>query len=158
VRHPAGFLCAMLNGYPLGFYHPATLVKDAQRHGVEVRAIDVTRSDRTCCLEERAVRLGLCYVRGLREEAGPRIQIERRRAPFASLGDFVRRTELRRAELETLAHAGTLAGLGLDRRDALWQLANIDTRPQSLLQRVSGAEPSPLQTMEPLEETVADYA
>src|SRR5262245_10751633 len=76
VRHPAGFLCAMLNGYPLGFYHPATLVKDAQRHGVEVLAIDVTRSNWTCSLEEHAVRLGLRYVRGLREEAGRRIEVE----------------------------------------------------------------------------------
>jgi error-prone DNA polymerase len=158
VHHPAAFLCAMLNGYPLGFYHPATLVKDAQRHGVEVRAIDVTRSDWSCGLEDGAVRLGLRYVRGLRQEAGRRIEVERRRAPFASLADFVSRTELRRAELETLAHAGALAGLGLDRRDALWQLARIDTRPQSLLRQVSAAEPSPLPTMEPLEETVADYA
>jgi error-prone DNA polymerase len=158
VRHPAAFLCAMLNGYPLGFYHPSTLVKDAQRHGVEVRAIDVTRSDWSCSLQEGAVRLGLCYVRGLREEAGRRIEVERRSASFAALADFVPRTELRRAELETLAHVGALADLGLDRRDALWQLARIDTRPQSLLHRTSGAEPSPLPAMEPLEETVADYA
>jgi error-prone DNA polymerase len=158
VHHAAAFLCAMLNCYPLGFYHPATLVKDAQRHGVEVRSIDVARSDWSSTIEDGAVRLGLRYVHGLREEAGRRIEVERRRAPFASLADFVPRTELRRAELETLAHAGALAGLGLDRRDALWQLARIDTRPQSLLHRVSGAEPSALQAMEPLEETVADYA
>ncbi len=158
VHHPAAFLCAMLNGYPLGFYHPATLVKDAQRHGVEVRAIDVTRSDWSCGLEDGAVRLGLRYVRGLREEAGRRIEAERRAAPFSSLADFVRRTELRRVEFETLAHAGALAGLGLDRREALWQLGQLDTRPQSLLYRASGATPSPLPAMRPLEETVADYA
>jgi error-prone DNA polymerase len=158
VHHPAAFLCAMLNAYPLGFYHPATLVKDAQRHGVKVRAIDVTRSDWSCSLEDGAVRLGLRYVRGLREEAARRIEDARRSAPFVSLADFVPRTELRRAELETLAHAGAMAGLGFARRDALWQLARIDTRPQSFLHRTSGAEPSPLPAMEPLEETVADYA
>jgi error-prone DNA polymerase len=104
------------------------------------------------------VRLGLRYVRGLRQEAGRRIEVERCSAPFISLADFVSRTELRRAELETLAHAGALAGLGLARRDALWQLARIDTRPRSLLHRTSDAEPSPLPPMQPLEETVADYA
>ncbi|MET0153916.1 MAG: error-prone DNA polymerase [Candidatus Binatia bacterium] len=158
VHHPAAFLCAMLNGYPLGFYHPATLVKDAQRHGVEVRPIDVTRSDWSSTLEDGAVRLGLRYVRALRDEAGHRIAAEHRAAPFASLADFVRRTSLRRAELETLAHAGALAGLGLERREALWQLARIDTRPQSLFHRANELQPSPLPAMRPLEETVADYA
>src|SRR5258705_7479109 len=69
AHHPAAFVCALLNNQPMGFYHPFTLVKDAQRHGARFRPVDVSRSDRDCTLEEDAVRLGLRYVRGLRAEA-----------------------------------------------------------------------------------------
>jgi len=159
VHHTAAFLCAMLNNYPLGFYHPATLVKDAQRHGVEVLPIDVMRSGWSATIEDRAVRLGLRYVKRLREQAGRRIEAERIASAFSSLADFVRRTDLRRDELEALAHAGALGGFGRERRDALWQLARLDTRPQSLFCRADGGaeERSPLPAMLPLEETVADY-
>jgi error-prone DNA polymerase len=160
VHHTAAFLCAMLNNYPLGFYHPATLVKDAQRHGVEVLSIDVTRSGWKTSIENGAVRLGLRYVKRLREQAGHRIEAERTAGGFSSLSDLVRRTDLRRDELEALAHAGALGGFGIERRDALWQLARLDTRPQSLFCRTDDAteEHSPLPEMLPLEETVADYA
>jgi error-prone DNA polymerase len=158
IHHGAAFLCAMLNNYPLGFYHPATLVKDAQRHGVEVRAVDVMRSDWSCTWEEGAVRLGLRYVRGLREEAGRRIERERNIAPFASLADFVARARLHRDELEVLAHAGAMAGLGHARRAALWQLARMDIRPQSLFAASDEIATSPLPGMLAMEETLADYA
>jgi error-prone DNA polymerase len=160
VHHPAAFLCAMLNNYPLGFYHPATLVKDAQRHGLRVLPIDVTRSGWSCAIEEGALRLGLRYVKGLREEAGRTIEAERRRAPFASLGDLLRRTALRQDELETLAHAGAMAGFGLGRRKALWQIAESDLRPDSLLchREAEPSEPVPLEEMPRVEETLADYA
>ena len=69
AHHPAAFVCALLNNQPMGFYHPFTLVKDAQRHGVRFRPVDVTRSGRHCALEEGEVRLGLAYVRGLRAAA-----------------------------------------------------------------------------------------
>src|SRR5881394_3716032 len=65
AHHPAAFACALLNAWPMGFYHPATVVKDAQRHGVPVRPIDVTRSAWKCTLEDGALRLGLRYVQGL---------------------------------------------------------------------------------------------
>ena len=68
--HPAAFVCALLNNQPMGFYHPFTLVKDAQRHGVRFRAVDVTRSGALCTLEEGEVRLGLRYVKGLRRGRG----------------------------------------------------------------------------------------
>jgi error-prone DNA polymerase len=160
VHHPAAFLCAMLNNYPLGFYHPATLVKDAQRHGLRVLSIDVTRSGWNCAIEDGAVRLGLRYVKGLREEAGRTIEATRVRAPFASLGDLVRRTALRQGELETLAHAGAMAGFGLGRRKALWQIAESDLRPDSLLRRrdAKPSEYSPLEEMPTVDETLADYA
>ena len=106
----------------MGFYHPATLVKDAQRHGVRFRPIDVTRSGRFCTLEEGEVRLGLGYVRGLRAEAAERIEAERALRPFASLQDFVDRTGLRRDEQRNLAEVGALNAFGLTRRSALWQV------------------------------------
>ena len=78
-HHPAAFFAAMLNCYPMGFYHPATLLKDAQRHRVELRPIEVARSNWRCTIEESALRLGLKYVTGLREETGLRIESERTR-------------------------------------------------------------------------------
>ena len=81
-HHPAAFLCAMLNAQPMGFYSPATLVEDAVRHGVEVRPIDVLASDWDCTLEPAAggglaVRMGLRYVKGLREADIRRLVQER---------------------------------------------------------------------------------
>src|SRR5207244_364636 len=117
VHHPQAFYAAMLNCWPMGFYSPATLVKDAQRRGVRVKAIDVKRSDWLCTLErtgpeeELRVRLGLRYVRGLREAVGKRIVEERGRAPFASIADLAARTGLRRAELTALAEIGALASV-----------------------------------------------
>ena len=107
---------AMLNCYPLGFYHPATLVKDAQRHGVEVRPIDVTRSNWRCTIgksgAQMALRLGLKYISGLREETGLRIESERRARPFRSIADLIRRAAPNRRELDTLAYAGALSAFG----------------------------------------------
>jgi error-prone DNA polymerase len=121
-HHPAAFTCALLDNQPMGFYHPFTLVKDAQRHGVRFRPVDVTRSDRRSTLEEGEVRLGLGYVRALRAEAAERIEKERALRPFASLQDFVDRTGLRRDEQRRLAEVGALNAFGLTRRSALWQV------------------------------------
>ncbi len=152
AHHPAPFLTAMLNCYPLGFYGPATLVKDAQRHGVEIRPIDVQGSAWTCGIEpDGAVRLGLRYVEGLREAAGKRIAAA---APFASLADLGHRAELHRDELERLAEIGACASLGLARREALWQAATLQ---DGLLGGASNTTPSPLAEMDALETTLADY-
>ncbi len=111
----AAFTAALLNNQPMGFYHPATLVKDAQRHGLKVLPIDVTKSDWWCTLERSAlsshhsVRLGLKYARGLREQAGQALVRERSLAPFVSIHDLARRVpELRKDELATLAEIGAL--------------------------------------------------
>jgi error-prone DNA polymerase len=111
----AAFTAALLNNQPMGFYHPSTIVKDAQRHGLKVLPMDVTRSDWKCTLEPSAVssqlsvRLGLKYARGLREPAGQALVRERSLAPFASVQDLARRVpELRKDELTTLAEIGAL--------------------------------------------------
>jgi error-prone DNA polymerase len=168
ARHPAAFTCALLNGWPMGFYHPATLVQDAERHGVTVRPVDVTRSEWKCTVERGegepgrvplAVRLGLRYVLGVRAEAGTRLVAARTAAPFASVADAGQRGGLRRDELEALAHAGAFAPFGLTRREALWQAAAVERDPTSLLARVRPpASDVPLPAMTSLEETAADYA
>jgi error-prone DNA polymerase len=168
-HHPAAFLAGLLNAQPMGFYSPATLVKDAQRHGVAVHPIDPTRSDWHCTLESGrstesvspAVRLGLRHVAGLRAEAGHAIAAERRRAPFASVADLARRARLRRAELEALAELGALGGLdpaARSRRSALWQVAALERDPRSLFAGVSPPDSaSPLPEMSDVEATLADY-
>jgi error-prone DNA polymerase len=152
AHHPACFLTAMLNHWPLGFYSPATLVQDAHRHGVTALPIDVQESDWLCHVtDEKSVRLGLRYVDGLREDVGQRIASE---SPFESLGDLAHRTELHRDELDKLASIGACASLGLERREALWQVAALRG---GLLSGATSATPSPLVEMTPFEVTVADY-
>ncbi|HLK12832.1 MAG TPA: error-prone DNA polymerase [Candidatus Binatia bacterium] len=159
AHHPAAFVCALLNCWPMGFYHPATLVKDAERHGVVFRPIDAGRSRWKCTLEAGesglAVRLGLRYVRGLRREAAERLVARR---PFASVAEAAQAGELARDEVEALAYAGAFAGLGLARRAALWQAAAAERDPASLLAHVRPEAAAPLAPMTPLEETAADYA
>ena len=164
AHHPAAFLCALLNNYPLGFYHPSTLVSDAVRHGVSVRAIDVTRSGWLADLEDggRAVRLGLRSVSGLHEELGRKIEEARRAAPFASLADFANRSgaDADASALSRLAEIGALAELGGERRAALWQVEALErSGPLFSGSAHSGAfTESPLPEMSAEEELAADYA
>ena len=171
AHHPAAFLISLLNAWPMGFYHPATLIKDAERHGVEVRPIDVTRSGVRCRWEERegrgggrrgrppgAVRLGLKFVRGLRREAAAAIEREQAAGPFADVDDLARRARLREDELSALAAAGALAGFGLTRRGALWQVARAGRGVGPLFAGEPDAVASPLAEMADVEETLADYA
>ena len=142
----AAFTAAMLNNQPMGFYNAATLVKDAQRHGLRVRPIDITCSEWLCTLEksekkpgEFFLRLGLRYVKGLREEAGKRIAIERAAKPFASIEDLkLRVPTLHKSEMIALAGIGALnfiTGIrGMHRRDALWQIERTARRPGPLLE------------------------
>jgi error-prone DNA polymerase len=74
ARHPTAFYVALLNAWPMGFYHPATLIKDAQRHGVEAFPIDVNHSGWECRWENGGVRLGMRFVKGLREATGRAIE------------------------------------------------------------------------------------
>src|SRR5580700_868907 len=128
----AAFTAALLNNQPMGFYSPATITKDAQRHGLKILPVDVTCSEWMCSLETvasdqlpvasktspgthaangltPALRLGLRYVRGLREEGAQALVRERMRAPFTSIHDLTRRVpELRKDELMTLAEIGAL--------------------------------------------------
>jgi len=120
----AAFTAAILNNQPMGFYQPFTLVKDAQRHGLTVRPVDVTRSDWLCTIEEEespkskvqspkstklVLRLGLRYVKSLSELSGKAIVRERVKRAFVSIDDLQNRVpELRRDEMRKLAAIGAL--------------------------------------------------
>jgi error-prone DNA polymerase len=212
----AAFTAAMLNHQPMGFYSPATLVKDAQRHGLKVLPIDVTRSEWRCTLEplsprrhrdteedrnskfkiqnssvplrlcgEFSLRLGLRYVKGMREEAAQALVRARAERPFASVEDLAERVpELRKNELVTLAEIGALnqvssfefqvssepeessnpkletrnSKLPFHRRDALWQVERATRRRGPLLEGVVEQDvPSPLSRMNDDERLLADF-
>ncbi|WP_296948521.1 error-prone DNA polymerase [uncultured Massilia sp.] len=128
-HEPAAFLCALLNSQPMGFYSPAQLVQDAQRHGIEVRPVDVAVSGWESTLEERgddprvqpAVRLGLHMLRGMGRAAAERIELARAVRPFAGVADLARRAALERHDLQVLAGGNALLGLAGHRRQALWE-------------------------------------
>ncbi|HVS16387.1 MAG TPA: error-prone DNA polymerase, partial [Thermoanaerobaculia bacterium] len=234
-HHPNAFFLALLNAWPMGFYHPATLVQEAQRAGVEVLPIDVNASGWRCRYEraprrwkgpglrpagrdagryeenpdaggagghdggagarggsgarrdgERdqgagsrggrtgrdgagrraprpgdagAFRLGLRFVKGLRQETGESIAREQARRPFASTDDLVARCRLREDEATALAEIGALASLAgiTGRRAALWQVARAAKPQGPLLAALDDPAPSPLPEMTPFEETAADF-
>ncbi|HVR28966.1 MAG TPA: error-prone DNA polymerase [Thermoanaerobaculia bacterium] len=205
AHHPTAFYAALLNAWPMGFYHPATLLKDAARRGVEARPIDVNLSGWKCrwepnqrrprrqsdasegrginharserrprrqkdASEERAthharserangaLRLGLRFVKGLRQEAGEAIEREQAIARFTSPEDLARRAGLREGELTALAHCGALGSLGLTRRQALWQAARVSRTTGPLHADHGDDAHSPLPEMTALDETVADFA
>jgi error-prone DNA polymerase len=113
----------LLNNQPMGFYTPATIVKDAQRHGVRVLPVCVQESGSLCSVvSDDTVRLGFCVVNGLRKEHGERLVVERERAAFASLEDFKRRLEFTKEELRTLAELGALNCFAEHRRAAMWRV------------------------------------
>jgi error-prone DNA polymerase len=116
------FFAALLNNQPMGFYAPATLVKDAKRHGVRVRPVCAMRSSVKTIIEpDDSLRLGLRQVQGLRGEHAMAMIQERARRPFASLDDFKARTHFTKDELRTLAEIGALNNLAPHRRAALWE-------------------------------------
>jgi error-prone DNA polymerase len=124
LRHyyPAEFLCALLNAQPMGFYPPASLVRDAQRRGVEVRPPDVNLSGAKCSIEDGAVRIGFEYVERVGEEDAKALAAERDRGgPFRSVVELVQRAPLSREGLESLLASGACDSLGESRRALLWE-------------------------------------
>jgi error-prone DNA polymerase len=158
----AAFLAAMLNNQPMGFYHPASLVKDAQRHGLRVRPIDVTVSDWLCTVApDKSLRMGLRYIRGLREAAGRGIEAARRESPFTSIDDLAHRVpELRKDELRMLAKTGALNFINdIHRRDAMWASERARRAVGPLLDPLSEIEQSsPLRQMNLKERLHADFS
>ena len=134
LRHhyPGEFLCALLNAQPMGFYPPSSLVRDAQRRGVEVRPADVNESAAKACVEGRAVRVGLEYVASLGEDGAASVVSERGRGgAYAAVLDLAQRTSLDETSLEALVTSGACDCFGEPRRRLLWQLGLVP-RSQSV--------------------------
>ena len=127
-HHPAEFLCALLNAQPMGFYPPASLVRDAQRRGVEVRPPDVNLSEAKCSIEGDAVRIGLEYVTSVGAEDAKALA---ETSPFESVVDLAQRTSIGQGGLESLIASGACDSLGASRRALLWELGLVP-RSQSV--------------------------
>jgi error-prone DNA polymerase len=152
LRHhyPAEFLCALLNAQPMGFYPPASLVRDAQRRGVEVRPPDVNRSGAKATLEDGAVRVGLDYVSSVGEDDAAAIVAERERGgPYRGVRDLAQRAPVGEPALEALVASGACDSFGSPRRTLLWELGLV---PRST--NVPGSGGSERQLALPLEPTV----
>lgn len=191
-HHPDAFCCGLLNSQPMGFYAPAQIVGDARKNGVEVREIDVSYSFAQNTLENTddrycAVRLGFRQIDGFhwldpdeeflkreqakqqgREYASQKDWAEliidaRNRGPFTSLEDFARGTGLPKRALILLADADAFRSLGLDRREALWQVRRLPDDVALPLFEAATAREQPDEQAKPLpvmprpEQVVADY-
>lgn len=191
-HHPDAFCCGLLNSQPMGFYAPAQIVGDARKNGVEVREIDVSHSFAQNTLENTdarycAVRLGFRQIDGFHwldpdEEFLKREQAKRQgreyvsqkdwadliidarnRGPFTSLEDFARDTGLPKRALILLADADAFRSLGLDRREALWQVRRLPDDVALPLFEAATAREQPDEQAKPLpvmprpEQVVADY-
>ncbi|WP_375257609.1 error-prone DNA polymerase [Citreimonas sp.] len=133
-HHPGIFACALLNSQPMGFYAPAQIVRDAREHGVEVRPIDINASFWDNAMEPdgvggMALRLGFRQIRGLSEEDAAWITAARGNG-YAALRDVWRRAGIAPSVIARLAEADAFAGLGLSRRDALWQAKALAKGPE----------------------------
>jgi len=159
LRHHyrAEFLASLMNAQPMGFYPPATLVRDAQRHGVQTLPPHVNRSRVDCVLEEGAVRVGLKYVTGVGEDDAEAVVAAQ---PFSSIRELAQRTSLSHDELQALVESGACDCFGpvsdgegasgaRGRRELLWQLGLVP-RPTT----VPGSGGEEKQLALPLESTV----
>jgi error-prone DNA polymerase len=152
LRHhyPAEFLCALLNAQPMGFYPPASLVRDSQRRGVEVLPPDVNTSFDKCRIEGNGVRVGLGYVKGLGEGPAKDFVEERERAgSFRSVIELAQRAPLDRPALEALVASGACDSFGWPRRQLLWRLG---LAPRSTSVGTGGAERQLALPLEPTSE------
>jgi error-prone DNA polymerase len=173
-RFPAEFLCALLNEQPMGFYPPATLVRDAQRRGVEVLPPDVNVSAARCVVEgsnrgqvlicasdthrsrpdPRVVRIGISYISSISKEEAAELVAERvANGPFRDVGDLARRSRLSQDGLQALVKGGACDGFGRPRRELLWELG-LAFRPQSVPGTSGEAKQLPL-VLDPTTETPA---
>jgi len=117
------FYASLINNQPMGFYSPATIVKDARRHGVKVKPVSVAESQWNCTvLSDDTIRLGFCVVNGLRREHAEDLVRERNVQPFVSLEDFRKRVPVTKDELRGLANLGALNCFEEHRRSALWKV------------------------------------
>ncbi len=130
-HEPAAFACALINSWPMGFYNPDQVLQDARRHGLRIHPVDVRYSAWECTLEDigkpqPAIRLGLCLVKGFREDAALRIAAAREQAAFGDVADLCQRARLDNNARARLADAGALQALVGHRHQARWAIAGVE--------------------------------
>ncbi len=137
IKHyyPGVFATALLNSMPMGFYQPAQIIIDARKHGTVVRPVDINHSHWDNTLEEKldkycAVRLGFRQIKGMREEDA-KLLLAGRKQLYTSINQL-RDIGLTQAALEKLADADAFRSLGIDRRQALWEISTCNDRPIAL--------------------------
>src|SRR6266404_4884625 len=164
VHRAPEFYASLLNNQPMGFYTPATIVKDANRHGLKIQPVCVQRSTWRCAVvDDETVRLGFCVVNGLRQEHGEELVRQREDRQFSSLEDFKRRVPLSKEELRTLAELGALNCFADHRRAAMWKVEealhdDLVGTPRCGVRSAQRADPtSPLVAMTMPERVKADY-
>jgi len=157
VHRAPEFYCALLNNQPMGFYSPATLIKDAKRRGIKFRPVCVMRSDIVCRIEEDgSIRLGLMCVQGLHRKSAALLKAERNLKTFSSLDDLLTRVPLNKIERRILAKIGAFNLLSEHRRRALWDVEFIFDR-DDIFSGEALAHAAPLHRMDGLERLQADY-
>lgn len=160
--YPDVFATALLNSQPMGFYQPAEIVDDARLHGVVVRPVDINYSSWDHRLEEkdgpyRALRLGFRLVKGLSQEE---MKLLTARAPYRQVIDLAN-AGISQQAIERLADADAFRSIGLDRRQALWEVTALGDRPVALLESLPSAsvgEQIALPLMTASEHVVQDFA
>jgi error-prone DNA polymerase len=157
VHRAPEFYCALLNNQPMGFYSPASLMRDGKRRGVKFRPVCVLRSDVLCRIEaDGAIRLGLNYVRGLHRDKATFLVEERNRQPFAALDALLVRVPLNKTERRVLAKIGALNALSEHRRTVLWNVEAVFDG-DDLFSGDALNETVPLLPMNGVERLQADY-
>src|SRR4029078_11869404 len=124
------FYASLLNNQPMGFYSPATIVKDAHRHGVRVQPVCVNKSEWNCTVvSDETIRLGFCIVNGLRQEHAEMLVKERVIKSFDSLEDFKARVPRIKDALRKVAERGPLNCFTEHRRAAMWRVEEKEPEP-----------------------------
>lgn len=163
--YPDVFAAALLNSMPMGFYQPAQIVIDARKHGVEVREVDINISHWDNILQEKsgkycALRLGFRQISGLGEEDMLKL-VEGRKNGYTNIHSLLD-AGVPLSALEKLADADAFRSIGLDRRQALWEVSAMADRPVALFEGQPSESSTETQTQLPLmskgEHVVQDYA
>lgn len=161
-HYPDIFAAALLNSQPMGFYQPAQIVIDSRKHGVEVRPVDVNLSHWDHTLEEtvgkyKALRLGFRQMKGIREE-DMRVLLAQRVRPYSHILEIVN-AGVAEAALEKLADADAFQSMGLERREALWEIAALHGRPVGMFKgQVPRHDPKiALPPLSKMEQVMQDY-
>ena len=157
THHAAVFYAAILNHQPMGFWAPSTLVYDAMRQGIAVLPPDINRSDADCSIEDGAIRIGLSYVKGIKNQRLERLLEIRTGRPFADLQDFMRRVKMPLRLVERLIQSGAMDSWHSSRHQLLWDAGVLYKSHSHLPMPLATPEVS-LSAPSPMERLSMEYA